>query len=140
VVNSFWVDLYLNPDPAPNGVNQIWHDGRSKEGAAWGVDGAILAQLTPGGEITLTTGDEYYDPKRTRFDGFEPGDVIYVQVDSLRADTDYGNVLENHELDSLPYNNITGPVDYEGVGEMANEVDKAELSTFLKNRLPRRRR
>jgi hypothetical protein len=117
VIDGFWVDLYLNPNPPPTAVNQVWYDGRSKEGAAWGIDGAVLSQLTPGGTLTLTIGDAYYntDAGRSNFNGFEPGDIIYVQVDSVRLDTNYGNILESHEVTGLPYNNLAGPFTFDGL-------------------------
>jgi hypothetical protein len=34
------------------------------------------------------------------------GTVIYVQVDSANTQTNYGAVLENHEITGLAYNNI----------------------------------
>ena len=36
----------------------------------------------------------------------ELNDVIYIQVDSANADTNYGNILETHENAGGTYNNI----------------------------------
>jgi uncharacterized repeat protein (TIGR01451 family) len=108
VFNSFWVDAYVNPDPPPAGVNDVWHDGRSVEGVAWGVDDPLLAQLTPGGAITLTIDSAH--PDFTVLDGFTPGDVVYVQVDSANLTATYGGVLEGHEISGGPYNNIVQTV------------------------------
>ena len=62
------------------------------------------------GTITLTIGDAYYDTNRTIFNGFEAGDLIYLQVDSWALNTGHGSLLETHEIEDLPYNNISGPI------------------------------
>jgi hypothetical protein len=36
------------------------------------------------------------------------GTPVYAQVDSARTGSDYGNVLEDHEISGGMYNNITG--------------------------------
>jgi len=36
VTQGFWVDLYINPQPAPTAVNQVWAD-LAAQGIAWGV-------------------------------------------------------------------------------------------------------
>ena len=106
--DAFWVDLYVDPDPVPAGVNQTW-DCCSSEGMVWGVPRAALP-MQPGDEITLSVGDAYYWPTLSNFSGWLPaGTPIYVQVDSANADTTYGAVLENHEIADGPYNNIGGP-------------------------------
>ena len=101
---SFWVDLYVGPDPLPVRVNQIWSD-LSDKGMVWGV----TDPLRPGEAITLTLGDRFYvetysDPP----EAFEPGMSIYAQVDSANTETDYGAVLETHEISGARYNNIEG--------------------------------
>jgi hypothetical protein len=105
---GFWVDFYINPNPPPTQVNEVWNDGRAAAGMVWGVDGPILSTLTPGGVITLTVGDAYYvaDPDHSNFPGLTAGDTVYVQVDSVNLATNYGNVLESHELLNDSYNNI----------------------------------
>jgi len=56
VIDAFWVDVYLNPNPPPTGVNQVWYDGRSTQGLVWGVTDPIPA----GGVLVLTLGGSYY--------------------------------------------------------------------------------
>jgi len=120
----FWVDLYVNPNPVPTGVNQTWDDGRCVEGVVWGVAAPALP-LEPGGVITLTIGDVYYWPDYSRFSGsFPEGMPIYVQVDSANTNTTYGAVLENHEITGGPYNNISGPVyPTNAIGEVPAEAE-----------------
>ncbi len=106
VQDSFWVDLYVAPQPIPDGVNQIWNDGRSEQGAVWGVEGAALP-IQPGETRTLTIGDEYYHANLSRLNWpLAVGTPIYVQVDSANALTDYGAVWERHEIAGETYNNI----------------------------------
>ena len=102
---GFWVDLYINPSPAPTRVNQTW-DSLSAYGAAWGVDREALPIL-PNETRVLYLYDRYYKSEFSRLPAaLRAGDVIYVQVDSYNADTDYGAVLEDHEIVGLEYNNI----------------------------------
>ncbi|MBN1889707.1 MAG: hypothetical protein JW850_17050, partial [Thermoflexales bacterium] len=108
--NEFWVDLYVNPNPLPSGVNQTWNDGRSTQGIAWGVTQDALPALGPGGVLTLTLGDKYYSPDLSNYSSLAPATPIYVQVDSFNTDTAYGAVLESHEITGSAYNNIIGPV------------------------------
>ncbi len=51
VTDGFWVDLYVNPVPAPTAVNQIW-EGLAGYGSVWGVEGDVLP-LDPGETLTL---------------------------------------------------------------------------------------
>jgi len=109
VGNSFWVDLYVDPDPAPTRVNQTW-PMLCDLGAAWGVTAPALP-LPPGGTLTLTIGDPYYQTDDSNFPAPLPaGTPIYVQVDSANVGTTYGAVLENHEMAGEAYNNVGGPV------------------------------
>ena len=111
VTDDFWVDVYLDPDPAPNGVNQVWYDGRSAHGAVWGVTEPALPQLAPGGVLTLTLGDAYYSTAFSRLPDVLPaGTPVYVQVDAVNLATTYGGVLENHEITGGVYNNIASTV------------------------------
>ena len=55
VADEFWVDFYVNPNPAPAGVNQIWNDGRSAQGIVWGITNSALPLLLPGGIRTTTS-------------------------------------------------------------------------------------
>jgi hypothetical protein len=99
---NFWVDLYINPDPLPTAVNQIWTQ-LADEGLVWGVDD--LAALTPGGTLVLSSQDA--DAQYSNYSGsLASGTVIAVQVDSADVETDFGGVLEDHESLGEPYNNI----------------------------------
>ncbi|MBN1935846.1 MAG: tandem-95 repeat protein, partial [Anaerolineae bacterium] len=98
---DFWVDLYVNPDPPPAGVNDIWR-GRCAQGIVWGV----TIDLAPGETLILSLNDLYMDVSRTTFSGVSAGDTVYVQVDSANVATTYGGVLETHEIAGQPYNNI----------------------------------
>lgn len=104
---GFWVDLYVNPQPAPTAVNQIWHDGRSSYGAAW----AVTANILPGASLTLTINDAYYAADRSHLPpSWTATMLLYAQVDSYNPGSSYGAIQELHELLGEPYNNITGPV------------------------------
>ena len=111
VADEFYVDLYVNPNPVPTGVNQVWDDGRSTQGIVWGVLSSAFPALQPGGVLTLTLGDAYILPALSNFSGPLPaGAPVYVQVDSANTLTTYGGVLENHEIAGGAYNNILGPI------------------------------
>jgi subtilisin-like proprotein convertase family protein/archaellum component FlaG (FlaF/FlaG flagellin family) len=106
VNDEFWVDVYIDPDPPPTAVNQIWNDIAS-EGLVWGV----TADLRPGEVLTLTIGDAYYQAAYSHVHWPLPiGIPVYAQVDSSNANTLYGGVLEMHEVIGGAYNNIAGPV------------------------------
>jgi uncharacterized repeat protein (TIGR01451 family) len=106
VMTPFWVDVYFNPDPPPTAVNQTWQM-LGEEGLVWGVTTPIL----PGQTLALTIGDLYFVPEESNFSGvIGVGTAVYAQVDSAAAGSDYGAVLELHEILGLPYNNIIGPV------------------------------
>ncbi|MCB0162597.1 MAG: DUF11 domain-containing protein [Anaerolineae bacterium] len=107
VIDGFWVDLYLDPDPPPTQVNQRWEDVGA-EGLVWGVAGPAIL---PGQSVTLTLNHPAYDPTRSHVTlPIPPGTPVYAQVDSINLLTDFGGVLELHELANGPYNNILGPV------------------------------
>jgi hypothetical protein len=81
------------------------------QGLAWGVTSSALPALTPGGVLTLTLPDGYYQPDYSNVSWPLPAGVpVYAQVDSADALTTYGAVLENHEMVGGLYNNILGPV------------------------------
>ncbi|MFN2111228.1 MAG: DUF11 domain-containing protein, partial [Anaerolineae bacterium] len=102
---GFWVDLYINPSPAPTHVNQTW-DTIAPYGAAWAVDREALPIL-PGESRTLYLYDRYYSYNYSRLPvALRAGDNIYVQVDSYNGATNYGVVLEDHEMSGGEYNNI----------------------------------
>jgi hypothetical protein len=114
VTDEFWVDAYLDPNPPPTRVNQTW-DQVSQQGVVWGVTSDALP-LAAGGEITLTVspaGGSYYWPSLSAITWpLTSETTIYAQVDSANTDTNYGGVLETHEIMGGPYNNISGPIYY----------------------------
>ena len=115
VSDDFWVDAYINPDPAPTAVNQIWND-LADEGLVWGVTAGALP-LAPGDVLTLTVGDAYYVADYSLVTWpLAAGTPVYAQVDSAAVGTTYGAVLESHEIRGEAYNNVTGPVVSSGVG------------------------
>ncbi len=108
-VSEFWVDVYIDPDTAPTRVNQTW-DIVGDRGLAWGVTQDALP-LKPGETLILTMDDDYYRPDKSELGGTIPITAsIWVQVDSAHEETDYGAVLENHEIVGEEYNNVRGPV------------------------------
>jgi hypothetical protein len=116
VIDPFWVDVYINPDPPPSDVNQIWNF-LCDEGIAWGVTESALP-LEPGQTFTLRMGvgieDAYYRADNSLVHWplpTEPKTKVYAQVDSAHAGTTYGGVLEGHEMRGGAYNNVGGPVD-----------------------------
>lgn len=108
-VDEFWVDVYVDPTVAPSHVNQIWPD-LGTQGLAWGVTAPALP-IPPGGTVTLNVNDAYFWPSYSHVDWPIPaGTPIYAQADSYNQATNYGAVLETHEIVGGPYNNILGPV------------------------------
>jgi hypothetical protein len=103
VTDAFWVDAYFNPTQIPS-LNKEW-ETIAPAGAVWGVTGAGLSQLTPGGTLTLTSGDAFYSPADSSPLPFPAGAAVYALVDSVNYSTTYGNVLESNED-----NNLFGPV------------------------------
>jgi PKD repeat protein len=104
VSDSFWVDLYINPDPVPTEVNQTWEQ-LSDEGIVWGIND--VTSLIPGGLLILNLSHPSLDAALTDFSGtFTTGMEIYVQVDSANTVRPSGGVLETHEILNGPYNNI----------------------------------
>ncbi len=105
VTDPFWVDLYVDPDPEPVQVNQIWED-LAEQGGVWGVTEAVLP-LRTGDRLTLTVGGPYFWPEYSELNWpLAAGTTVYAQVDSADAGTLYGGVVEYHELVGEPYNNI----------------------------------
>ncbi len=108
---AFRVDLYVDPNPVPTGINQTWDDGRCAWGVVWIVTEPALP-FVPGDVLTLSIGDAYYQPTLSNFPGSLPaGTPVYAQVDSYDAETAYGAVLEIHEtIPPTAYNNISSTV------------------------------
>ncbi len=109
VTTSFWVDLYVDPNPVPTGVNQTWNDGRSAQGIMWGVTSAALP-LKAGTSMTLSNNDAYYSSASSISWPLPDNTPVYVQVDSANEGVSYGAILETHEISNGTYNNIAGPV------------------------------
>ena len=110
VNNWLWIDAYINPSPPPTAVHQLW-ETLASQGVVWEIPFGSLYLLGPGGRITLTVGDVYYRPARSKISWPLPaGAQVYAQVDSGGASPTYGDVLENHEIVGGPYNNVYGPV------------------------------
>lgn len=106
VEDPFWVDVYLNPNTPPTGVNQIWQNLGS-QGLAWGITANVLP-LARGEVVTLTVGDAWYQPDDSVVAWpVAEGLPVYAQVDSVNHQTNYGAVLENHEITGGVYNNIS---------------------------------
>lgn len=103
VTDAFWVDVYFNPSVTPS-LNKRWQDIAPK-GAVWGVSGAGLSQLTPGGSLNLTSGDSFYFPNLSSTPPWPVGANVFGQVDSLNFSTTYGAVRESNEA-----NNVFGPI------------------------------
>jgi hypothetical protein len=109
VRDEFWVDVYLDPVPAPTHVNQLWSD-LGNQGLVWGVTAPALP-IAPGGTVTLNVSDAYFWPPYSYVAWPIPaGTSVYAQADSYNEATTYGAVLETHEVTGGPYNNILGPV------------------------------
>jgi hypothetical protein len=119
--NTFWVDLYVDPERMPTGVNDVWYD-LADQGIAWGFTAdkpihageTITLVLCSGSAVSgLHPVAEY-----TRFDGaLAPGTLIAVQVDSANLDDpEYGGVPEDHEILGLAYNNIDVTLSLAGSG------------------------
>lgn len=106
VVDEFWVDVYINPNPSPTHVNQTWQMLGSR-GMVWGVTASALP-LNPGQSLTLQINDAYYWASLSNVTfPLALGTPVYAQVDSANANVSYGAVLENHEIANTPYNNIS---------------------------------
>jgi hypothetical protein len=100
--DAFWVDLYVDPDPVPSAVNQVWSD-LAAEGFVWGV----TTPLAVGEAITLTADSAFaWDEYSAISWPLAVGTPVYVQVDSANAATDFGGVREVHEILGEAGNNI----------------------------------
>ena len=107
--DDFQVDIYINPNTPPTAVNQTW-ETNGGEGLAWGIEESALP-LAAGETVTLIFGDAFYQPGFSNFSGVIPaGAQIYAQVDAANVGSSYGAVLETHEINNEPYNNILGPL------------------------------
>jgi uncharacterized repeat protein (TIGR01451 family) len=133
-VDAFWVDVYLDPNPAPTAVNQTWPQ-LSDQGLVWGVTQSIPVS----GTLTLTVGDAYYSTQYSSFSGVvPPGTPVWAQVDSVNLNSTYGGVLESHEISGGSYNNITGPVTASSTGEPTEIPVNSSLPPAANDQLPPR--
>jgi len=98
--DDFWVDMYINPDTAPTGINQTW-ETNGGEGLVWGIIDPLLA----GESLTLTLSSSYYAAGHSSFAGtIAAGSMVYAQADAVGTAW-YGAVLEMDED-----NNISDPL------------------------------
>ncbi len=109
VENGFWVDVYLNPFPPPQTVNQVWGDV-ARQGMVWGVTSAALPLLPDSTLVLVSQGDYYYADSSYVEWPILPNTAVYAQVDSYSTSTTYGLVFESHEIAGGTYNNILGPI------------------------------
>jgi hypothetical protein len=112
-VKPFFVFVYIDPDTDPTAVNQLWGSkGLGGKGIAWAIPSTVARSvLVPGGSLTLECGDEYYQDDWTSKEWSLTGSTrLFAHVDAYREETDYGYVLETHEISGGPYNNILGPI------------------------------
>ena len=135
VGSEFWVDVYFDPDPPPTAVNDIWQ-ALSTEGVAWGVVSPALP-LGVGESLTLSLNDSYFQASESNFSGVVAvGTAVYAQVDSANTNTNYGAVLESHEINGGSYNNILGPIISTTTLNVSRE--NSDLSQYQGNNLPPR--
>jgi hypothetical protein len=105
VTDEFWVDVYINPDSAPE-VNQYW-SLIANQGLVWGLTTGVLDSLAPGGAITLTLNDTFFHPEWSQVSWpLDVGTTVYAQVDSY-GEHAFGAVRENHEVTGGTYNNVS---------------------------------
>jgi len=131
VGDGFWVMGYVDPDPIPDAVNQIWYYGYSDYGVSWAVDDPQLPAPYTQLPAVLASGTP-----------------VYVQVDAYHPDTDYGAVLELGEILGQSYNNIASTVSINGAGgsipstnderQPATPHNLPSLPRFDSKHLPRR--
>lgn len=128
VVDAFWVDVYFNPGQTPV-VNKPWQ-AIAAHGQVWGVTGAGLSQLTPGGTLTLTSGDAYFFSSESSPLPLPVGANVLALADSVNFSTSYGAVLESNEE-----NNVSQPV-VSTAARYSHTARQFELLSF--EGLPRR--
>lgn len=105
VTSEFWVDLYITPQTAPTAVNQTWQMVGT-QGVAWGITASALP-LDPGESLTLTLASPYFSASDSRIVWpLAQNSQLYAQVDSSNPGSSSGAVLELHEAEGSPYNNI----------------------------------
>lgn len=133
LVNSFWVDLYVDPASMPAGPNETW-DQFGLQGIAWLVWSKGLP-LQPGKTLTLSYCPEweeqdpfYWDEYSHFVETLNPNTRIAVQVDSAGVGKTYGEVLEDHEILDTAYNNISVTLSIAGSGcEVSPTLSSGDL-------------
>ena len=104
VTESFWVDVYINPDEAPTQVNQTW-ETQGGQGLVWGIEGV---EILPNETVSLTLNSPFFFAGESNYSGSIAADsAVFAQVDSANINTTYGAVWEEHEVRNEAYNNIT---------------------------------
>lgn len=111
---DFWVDVYIAPTTLPQAPNDIW-EFMGGTGLVWGVTALPASPnrtvMQSGETRSLFIDSPHYWSALSSIPGSLAAEVaIYAQVDSANANTDYGGVLESHEMAGGAYNNILGPV------------------------------
>ncbi|MFD3164953.1 beta strand repeat-containing protein [Herpetosiphon sp. NSE202] len=108
LAGGYWVDAYINPTQAPTAANQPWNS-LGNFGMAWAIPTNAPA-LAPNATLTLISGGQYYrsDLSFVPAGQLNAGSRIYAQADSYGL-TNYGAILETHEIYGGTYNNIRGP-------------------------------
>ncbi len=122
ITNDFWVDVYFNPTETPT-LNKEWHE-IAEAGLVWGV----TASLAPGESLILTIGNSYYSTEDSSTT-YPSGATVYALVDSIDAETSYGNVLEADEG-----NNLGGPITSTGSSATSIKANSSAPSNALPKR------
>lgn len=123
LLEPFWVDFYVSPNPVPTAVNQIWENLCAPgKGWAWRVTGDDGLPLDPGESLVLVVDDTDSD-----LFPLAQGLTVYAQADSWNPNSEWGMVLEQDEILGKPYNNIrwatVGRVwGYDGVARTGDDV------------------
>ena len=140
LLEPFWVDFYVSPDPVPTAVNQIWENLCAPGmGWAWRVTGDDGLPLDPGESLVLVVDDTDSD-----LFPLAQGLTVWAQADSWNPNSEWGMVLEQDEIQGLPYNNIrwstVGRVwGYDGIARTSDDVIRSgALSSAAADGLPPR--
>ncbi len=124
--SGFWVDFYINPNPAPNASNQPWN-GRCGMMPCYGIAWYVPMTLAPGQSVTLTSTPNGYcqgSPSASNPQGYcSPNTVwptgafaggtnnLYLYVDSWNPGVANGAVTESDENNNLFARTNLGPLD-----------------------------
>ncbi|MGQ9626020.1 MAG: PKD domain-containing protein, partial [Anaerolineae bacterium] len=110
--NNFWVDLYIDPSRVPQ-VNDIWPElcsGGPNDLSCYGIAWWVTS-LPAGSTLTLNSSIGFAS-SYSHWDGRLTAGThnTYVQVDSYGRPQPYAAVLETHEANGSPYNNVLDKV------------------------------